>query len=135
MQPEIVEEVRSWLGKARADLRAAEVDIGASPPLIGDAFFHCQQAVERPLKAFLAAHEVPFRKTHDLDELAIACGRIDPGLDREADAARELTAFAWEFRYPGESEEPSRQEAEEALVIAGRVFQAVLRRLPTEAHP
>ena len=98
MQPEIVEEVRSWLGKARADLRAAEVDIGASPPLIGDALFHCQQAVEKPLKAFLAAHEVPFRKTHDLDELAIACGRIDPGLDREADAARELTAFAWEFR-------------------------------------
>jgi len=103
--------------------------------LIGDGLFHCQQAVEKALKAFLAAHEVPFRKTHDLDELAIACGRIDPGLDREADAARELTAFAWEFRYPGESEEPSRQEAEEALVIAGRVFQAVLRRLPTEAHP
>lgn len=135
MRPEIVEEVRSWLGKARADLRAAEVDIGASPPLIGDALFHCQQAAEKALKAFLAAHEVPSRKTHDLDELAIACGRIDPGLDREADPARELTAFAWEFRYPGESEEPSRQEAEEALVIAGRVFQAVMRRLPTEAHP
>ena len=31
--------------------------------------FHAQQAVEKCLKAVLALHRVPFRKTHDLDEL------------------------------------------------------------------
>ena len=31
-------------------------------PLLGDATFHCQQAVEKALKAFLIWHDRPFRK-------------------------------------------------------------------------
>ena len=135
MQPEKAEEVRSWLVRAETDLRAARVDLEASPPLIGDALFHCQQAVEKALKSFLTAHDVVFRKTHDLDELAIACGRIDPALEREADPARELTTFAWKFRYPGESVDPPRDEAEKALVLARKVYEAILTRLPREAYP
>jgi HEPN domain-containing protein len=135
MQPEKVEEIRAWLRKSSSDLRAAAVDLAADPPLIGDALFHCQQAVEKALKAFLTAHDAPFRKTHDLDELATACGRIDPGLAREVDPALELTTFAWAFRYPGEREEPSREEAEETLVLAKQVYEAVVGRLPVEIRP
>lgn len=135
MQPEKAEEVRSWLAKAETDLRAAKVDLGASPPLVGDAMFHCQQAAEKSLKAFLTARDSPFPKTHDLDELAIACGRIDPALEREVDPARELTAFAWKFRYPGEPAEPSQEEAEAVLRIARKVYEAVRSRLPAETHP
>ena len=40
-----VADTRGWLLKARADL-GAEVDLGAAPPLTGDAAFHCQQAAE-----------------------------------------------------------------------------------------
>ena len=42
MRLEKAEEVRSWLVNAEADLRAAGVDLSATPPLIGDAMFHCQ---------------------------------------------------------------------------------------------
>lgn len=135
MQPEKAEEVRSWLLKAAADLRAAAVDLDADPPLIGDAMFHCQQAAEKALKGFLTAHDAPFRKTHDLDELTTACSRIDPDLDREVDPALELTTFVWAFRYPGEREEPSREEAEEALALARQVYEAVVGRLPVEVRP
>ncbi len=135
MQPEKAEEVRSWLIRAETDLRAAGVDIEASPPLVGDALFHCQQAVEKALKAYLTAHDSPFRKTHDLDELAIACGRIDPVLEREVDPAREMTAFAWKFRYPGETDEPSREEAEAILSLARKIYEAVRSRLPKETYP
>lgn len=31
--------------------------------------FHCQQAAEKYLKAFLTWHQVAFSKTHDLQEL------------------------------------------------------------------
>ncbi|MEW6107540.1 MAG: HEPN domain-containing protein, partial [Bacillota bacterium] len=34
------------------------------------ACFHCQQAAEKHLKAFLAYHERPIPHTHDLEELA-----------------------------------------------------------------
>jgi HEPN domain-containing protein len=132
MQPEKADEVRSWLVKAEADIRAAGVDIAALPPLVGDALFHCQQAVEKALKGFLTAHDVPFRKTHDLDELAIACGRIDPALEREVDPAREMTAFVWRFRYPGETDEPSREEAEAVWGLARSIYEAVRSRLPKE---
>jgi HEPN domain-containing protein len=135
MQPEKAEEIQAWLKKASVDLRAAGVDLAADPPLVGDALFHCQQAVEKALKAFLTAHDAPFRKTHDLDELAIACGRINPELEREVNPALELTTFAWAFRYPGESEEPSREEAEAALALAKQVYEAVLARLPAQGHP
>jgi HEPN domain-containing protein len=135
MQAEKAAEVRSWLLKAATDLRAAGVDLGASPPLIGDAMFHCQQAIEKALKAFLTAHDDPFRKTHDLDELAIACGRIDPALEAEVGPARDLTAFAWEFRYPGEADEPLLEEAERVVALAHQAYEAVRSRLPKETHP
>jgi HEPN domain-containing protein len=64
-----VADTRGWLFKAADDLRGADIDLAAVPPLTGDAAFHCQQAVEKALKALLAWYDVPFRKTHDLAEI------------------------------------------------------------------
>jgi predicted nucleotidyltransferase len=54
-------EAAAWLAKARIDLRAARADLNASPPITSDALFHCQQAVEKALKGFLAAKEKPLQ--------------------------------------------------------------------------
>ena len=51
------------------------------------------------------------------------------------DKALPLTKYAWMFRYPGEPEEPTREEAEEALALAREVHEAVLLRLPGEVRP
>jgi HEPN domain-containing protein len=71
MQPDPVRaaDTQAWLEKAAMDLRSAEADLGVTPPIVGDALFHCQQAIEKALKAFLTWHDEPFRKTHDLGEL------------------------------------------------------------------
>jgi HEPN domain-containing protein len=55
MQPDAVRraDTLAWLRKAEGDLRAAAVDLGADPPLVDDALFHCQQAVEKALKGLL----------------------------------------------------------------------------------
>lgn len=135
MQPEKAAEVRAWLRKAADDLRGAEIDLAASPPLVEDALFHCQQAAEKAMKGYLTAHDRIFRKTHDLDELATACTAIDGGLEKILDPARELTVFAWEFRYPGEVEAPEPEEAEDILAIARRVYEAIISRLPQEVYP
>jgi HEPN domain-containing protein len=135
MQPEKLAEVRSWLKKAANDLRGADIDLAATPPFIEDMLFHCQQAAEKAMKAFLTAHDRVFRKTHDLDELASACEAVDPTLQEVLNPARDLTVFAWEFRYPGEAEVPSLEEARQFRDVAGAVYQAILSRLPQEAHP
>ncbi|MCK9377955.1 MAG: HEPN domain-containing protein [Syntrophobacterales bacterium] len=135
MQPEKLSEVRSWLKKAAGDLRGADIDLAASPPFIEDMLFHCQQAAEKSMKGFLTAHDRVFRKTHDLDELASACEAVDPTLKEFLNPARDLTVFAWEFRYPGEAETPSMEEARQFRGVAGEVYQAILTRLPQEAHP
>lgn len=135
MQPEKLAEVKAWLSKAANDLRAAEVDLAASPPLLEDALFHCQQAAEKALKGFLTAHDKIFRKTHDLDELAQSCESIDPSLAPVLDAARDLSVFAWVFRYPGEAEPPFESEVQDSLAVARRTYEAIISRLPEEARP
>jgi len=112
MQPETIEECRAWLSKAANDLRAAEVDLAATPPILEDAIFHCQQAAEKALKAFLTAHERMFRKTHDIEEIGMEASTIDPSLESVVEQAAELTPFAWQFRYPGDEREPERDEVE-----------------------
>lgn len=128
-------DTRGWLAKARADLRASEHEFRATPPLLDDIVFHCQQAAEKALKGFLAWHGRPFRKTHSLEELGEQCLELDQTLKELIDRAVPLTEYAWKFRYPGEPEEPSREEAEEALAIAREVYAAMVARLPQEARP
>ncbi|MDF0673933.1 MAG: HEPN domain-containing protein [Nitrospira sp.] len=89
----------------------------------------------KSLKGFLTAHDTPFKKTHDLDELGRACLELDTELADAPQPAIPLTVFAWEFRYPGDSQVPSIKEARESLDVATALYAAVLQRLPQSCHP
>ena len=118
-------EVAAWLSRADLDLRAAEVGLGVDPPLLADAAFHCQQAVEKALKALLTQHDHLFGKTHDIGELGLACLEHEPSLEALLRESAPLTEYAWRFRYPGEVFEPDRHEVEDAFEIAHRVVEEV----------
>lgn len=133
--PVRVAEVRGWLLKTATDLRAADYEMTANPPLFEDIVFHAQQAVEKALKGFLSWHDQPFRKTHNLVELGEACAAIHSSLEPLLRRAAPLTEYAWRYRYPGEPEELTRQETEAALAIGHEVFQAILAQLPAEVRP
>ncbi len=138
MQPEEarLQDVRAWLSKAQLDLKAAAHEISApAEALWGDVMFHAQQAAEKAMKAFLAWHDAPFRKTHNLEELGQQCVALDATLVAVADQAAPLTEFAWKFRYPGDSGEPDRAEAEVALAASRNVYDAILTRLPPRTRP
>ena len=68
---------------------------------------------EKSVKAFLTWHDQPFRKTHDLEEVGLACIAIDPTLAGIAREAGVLTAFAWRLRYPGAPDIPDGEETQE----------------------
>lgn len=133
--PARVADTRAWLRKAKEDFQAAKRLLKPPRALAGSAAFHCQQAVEKSLKGLLTWHDVPFRKTHDLEEIGEVCIRLDPSLKELADRAVPVTKYAWKFRYPGEPDQPSRKEVEAALAIATEVYREILARLPKEVHP
>ena len=133
--PILIADTKAWLKKAGNDLRAATISIEANPPLLEDVVFHCQQAVEKSLKAFLTFNDQPFRKTHHLEEIGEACLKIDSSLKDLVTEAVPLSEYAWAFRYPGDPETPQLEESQSALQIAKNVYKATLNRVPEESHP
>lgn len=134
MQPEL-ELVRQWLERARTDLRSAEVDLASAPPISDDACFHCQQAVEKTLKAFLCHHAVEPEYTHQIERLIEQCSTIDHAFLDLHEAADPLTTYAVRFRYPYFGAGPTPAQAGDALAVAQRVWQFVTNRLPAEVVP
>jgi HEPN domain-containing protein len=126
---------RQWLRKASRDMRAAELALGAQDELWEIATFHSQQVAEKALKGFLAWHNVPFRRTHNLVELVEQCEAIDAAFAALREPAQFLTRFAVDPRYPGAAREPDQQTAEDALQRAREVMRFVLAHLPQEVHP
>lgn len=127
--PQRIADTRSWLGKASNDLRYAAIDLEAEAAAPEDSVFHCQQAVDKALKAFLVWHDVPFPKTHDLGKLGSQAVEIDATLEPLVDRIVDLSKYAWAFRYPGDQPEPTIAEAVEALSRAKLVADEIKSRI------
>ena len=132
LDPARTAETKSWFEKAASDLRAADHDLIATPPLTDDVVFHAQQAAEKAMKGYLSWHDQPFRKTHDLTEVGRQCTAIDASLETLLRRAERLSVYAWAFRYPGDAENPSVEEAKDAIATARDVVEAMLVRLPED---
>ena len=100
VDPVLVSETQAWLRKAAQDLRAASHSLTAAPPLLDDVVFHCQQAAEKALKGFLMWNNIPFRKTHSLEEIGRQGLDLGSTPQHLVDQAALLTEYAWKFRYP-----------------------------------
>ena len=133
MQPETRAEAAAWLAKAAVDLRAARADLAATPPITSDALFHCQQAIEKALKGFLTAHEIPPARKHDLEQLGELVIKVEPSLRGLVPRSYHLSIYASEFRYPGDFVEPEIETAnaglDEAVAIVEHI-KGALERLP-----
>lgn len=128
-------DARRWFLKAYDDLRAGDLDLSAAPPLVEDAMFHAQQAVEKAVKGFLVWHGQTFRKIHDLREVGGAAVAIDPSFQPLLQQAVRLSPFAGVFRYPTDMGTPTADEAREALALARRVYDAMFVCLPSLPRP
>lgn len=130
-------DAKAWMTKAWHDLEAARLVANAPIPFLDVAVYHCQQAAEKAMKAFLVHHGRAVVRTHDIEVLVDIAREIEPNMDQLAEAADVLTPYASRFRYPSAvfSVEPLREEFEEALHHAQAIFQFVLQHLPETVHP
>jgi HEPN domain-containing protein len=70
-------KANEWQNWAKADLTAAELLQKFEDYQVTILAFHCQQAIEKSLKAFLTAKDAPFLFRHDLGCLLDLCSKID----------------------------------------------------------
>ena len=121
-QPSVAELVKQWLLKARSDLRTAEHTLGLTEDCPYDTVcFHAHQCVEKSLKAVLVASQIPFRKTHDLEELFLLLPPAVPVPVSLGELTR-LSPHATDTRYPGAWAWPEKREGEWAVEVARRVL-------------
>lgn len=115
------ELVAAWLVKARRDLLAAERLAEGDDPCLDVAIYHCQQAAEKAVKAFLVSCDEEFGKTHDLETLVSLAARRDGRFATWVDIADNLTPYATAYRYPAAVLEPDAEEFGQALSAARAV--------------
>lgn len=126
------QEIQIWIAKGSQDLQSAQWLL-ESPDALNDAVgFHCQQAAEKVLKAYLTWREVPFERTHSLVALVGKCLPFDETFEDLRLAATSLTPYAVAARYPGDLPGLSKEEALEALDKAQQVWNFVIDRLPSD---
>ncbi|MBK8808845.1 MAG: HEPN domain-containing protein [Bacteroidales bacterium] len=89
--------------------------------------FHCQQAVEKFLKAFLITNGKNIKKTHNIEFLLSECADID-SIFAEVDP-KELSEFGVDARYPGDMYIPNEIETLEYKKIAFDIKNLVENRV------
>jgi HEPN domain-containing protein len=115
-----------WIAKAEADFATAQRELGVTDrPNYDGVCFHAQQCAEKYLKAFLQESNIAFPRTHDLADLLGLTLAIQPAWTSMQSDLNTLSAFAVEYRYPGESSDVD--EAKEAVQMCDNV-RGVIRR-------
>jgi len=112
--------VLEWFYLADADLDSAIILNDAHRKHNAIICFHCQQAVEKYLKAFICYNEVVPPKIHVLETLCAQCSEINSSFNDIAKECAYLSPFAVQARYPIEIEITNANTVK-ALEIAQRI--------------
>ncbi|MCX6647202.1 MAG: HEPN domain-containing protein [bacterium] len=96
------ETIREWIRKSDGDFRVADRELNeAKEPNYDAIWFHCQQCIEKLMKAVLINHgEIPV-KIHDLSTLSRNINRVHCSWDWFDEDLRFLSLYYYLFSLPG----------------------------------
>jgi HEPN domain-containing protein len=132
LDPDLESLVRQWIKKAESDFEAAQqlaLKTDSHPAFREIVGFHCQQAVEKYIKAMLTYFQIEFPKTHEIEDLLILLGRAEPSASQALRATSWLTPFGAELRYPSDAPEMLPGGETKAVETARAARDVVLRLL------
>lgn len=129
MSADTREAVRQWMAKAQSDWTAVTI-LAMNVECPRDVVcFHCQQYVEKLVKALLTLHGIEAPKTHDLRRLTQLTVSFAPELGGIADLADQLSYHGVETRYPDDWREIGIDEMNEMIALAKRFAELLMPRL------
>lgn len=121
----LADELKQWIIKGDHDLGTAQITYMYIPEYLDTVTFHCQQAVEKYMKAYLIFLNTPFKFTHDLVYLLDLISEKDSDFDAYYDLLSELQGYAVEVRYPNDTIYLSKEKVEKAIQIAREIRELV----------
>jgi HEPN domain-containing protein len=120
--------IQEWLHIAESDIQTAQFLMDMRPRPLEIICFHCQQSVEKNLKAFLVCHDIEPEKTHNLLSLINFCNTLDQSFESIRLQASKLDAYAVRTRYPYENK-IDEIELKIALESAMRANQFIIEKI------
>jgi HEPN domain-containing protein len=121
---------REWTSKADEDFEFARINLDEGKNFYAQICFHFQQAAEKYLKAFIIAHDLEFRRVHDLGLLLKTCSAKDPSFEDLKEDCEFLAAFYVDTRYPVQwPTKFSMEETRKALQASDRIGILVRKKL------
>jgi HEPN domain-containing protein len=129
MSDQTREAVKQWLAKAESDWSTVEI-LTASVHCPAEAVcFHCQQYVEKLLKAFLTLKDIEAPKTHDLRRLIQLALPFESKLVELTEESDALTVHGVQSRYPGDFFQVETAEIKRLYELSQKFAQIFLPRL------
>ena len=116
------ELIKAWLIKARHDLDTAKVILSNLPGYDDMVAFHCQQAIEKTLKAYLIYLDIEFKPVHDLGYLINLIASKDVTLEPYFEKVDKISRYAVQIRYPDAIIQLTKQQIQEAIETADNLF-------------
>lgn len=127
MTPELKAYIESWIVKVENDLMSAQRLLEIEPMILDNACFHCQQAVEKYLKAFLIYNGIDIERTHNIIFLLSQCANFDVVFSTIDSLG--INAYAVQGRYPDTNIMPEKEEAESYYQLALEIKELVTERI------
>lgn len=128
------ETIEEWLAKAQGDFNIAQRELRARvSPNYDGVCFHCQQCVEKLMKALLIQLRVVPPKIHDLVRLNELLVPVCPGWVWAVDELRMVSHSGVLARYPGES--ATKEDAKEVFGLTRAMRSTLLHLLGRDEPP
>lgn len=123
---------KEWVELAENDFAAAEqLFTHSKRPVYEIVCYHCQQCIEKYLKALLVENDLEVERTHRLLHLLEQLSERYPELVLHREGLYVLTNYATDTRYPGEIP-VSRNRASDAIQVTKDLRDFLQRILSVE---
>lgn len=120
-------KIKRSLSASAIELRAAGIVFLSEAPVYEDIIYHCEAAIENALRAFLIFKRKDPAPNMDIKQMSDACIEIEPLLKKVIFKVILLKPYSKAADFKSNA-----AEAKDAILVAEKVFQAVLERIPID---